>query len=146
MSTRWAAKPTLTAMLLTAYSRIRSHPMIHAISSPMVAYVDLQAKSWLPFFRLAGCSVGLVVAGGCAKRPRVCGPAFSDPGRRVHAPPPHGQLCTFRLATGQLLHLAFLRPAGVLARLKRLFGFTFLARRPLGLFAFLLTQTCSIRH
>ena len=32
-----AAKPTLTAMLLTAYSRIRSQPMIQAISSPMVA-------------------------------------------------------------------------------------------------------------
>ncbi len=36
-STRWAAKPTLTAMLLTAYSRIRSQPMIQAINSPMVA-------------------------------------------------------------------------------------------------------------
>ena len=37
MSTRCAAKPTLTAMLLTAYSRMRSQPMIQAISSPMVA-------------------------------------------------------------------------------------------------------------
>ncbi len=27
-----------TAMLPTAYSRMRSHPMIHAISSPSVAY------------------------------------------------------------------------------------------------------------
>ena len=30
-------KPTLTAMLLTAYSRMRSQPMIQAMSSPMVA-------------------------------------------------------------------------------------------------------------
>ena len=32
-----AAKPTLTLMLLKAYSRIRSQPMIQAISSPSVA-------------------------------------------------------------------------------------------------------------
>ena len=36
-STRCAEKPTLTAMLLNAYSRIRSQPMIHATSSPIVA-------------------------------------------------------------------------------------------------------------
>jgi len=34
-----AANPTLTAMLLTAYSSMRSQPMIQAMSSPMVAYV-----------------------------------------------------------------------------------------------------------
>ena len=32
-----AAKPTLTAILLTAYSSIKSQPIIHAISSPIVA-------------------------------------------------------------------------------------------------------------
>ena len=33
----YAEKPTATAMLLTAYSRIRSQPMIQATSSPSVA-------------------------------------------------------------------------------------------------------------
>ena len=36
-STMWAAKPTETLMLEKAYSRMRSQPMIQAMSSPMVA-------------------------------------------------------------------------------------------------------------
>src|SRR5689334_24159900 len=35
---KYPPKPTATATLLTAYSRIRSQPMIHAINSPSVAY------------------------------------------------------------------------------------------------------------
>src|SRR5579859_2838461 len=35
----YAEKPTATAMLETAYSRIRSQPIIQAINSPIVAYV-----------------------------------------------------------------------------------------------------------
>ena len=38
-----AENPTQTAMLLTAYSRIKSQPMIHAINSPIVAYVYVYA-------------------------------------------------------------------------------------------------------
>src|SRR5207253_8948163 len=60
--------------------------------------MDLQQKSWLPFFWVSGCSVWLVVVGGCAKGPLVCVGPVSDPGRRVQDPPPHGQLCAFRLA------------------------------------------------
>ncbi len=37
--TTCAENPTLTAMFETAYSRIKSQPMIQAISSPIVAYV-----------------------------------------------------------------------------------------------------------
>ncbi len=37
--TMCAENPTLTAMFETAYSRIKSQPIIHAISSPIVAYV-----------------------------------------------------------------------------------------------------------
>jgi hypothetical protein len=33
----WAAKPTETLMFEKAYSRMRSQPMIHAMSSPSVA-------------------------------------------------------------------------------------------------------------
>ena len=33
----YAENPTATAMFETAYSRIRSHPMIHATNSPIVA-------------------------------------------------------------------------------------------------------------
>ena len=36
-SFRYPENPTATAMLETAYSRIRSHPMIQATSSPSVA-------------------------------------------------------------------------------------------------------------
>src|SRR5579862_7134306 len=35
----YAENPTATAMFDTAYSRIKSQPIIHATSSPIVAYV-----------------------------------------------------------------------------------------------------------
>ena len=38
-SLKYWPQPTATAATETAYSRIRSQPMIQAISSPMVAYV-----------------------------------------------------------------------------------------------------------
>src|SRR6185437_10128479 len=38
ISSKYAPNPTATAMFDTAYSRIRSHPMIHAKISPRVAY------------------------------------------------------------------------------------------------------------
>ena len=37
-SVRYAPQPTATAATDTPYSRIRSQPMIHASSSPIVAY------------------------------------------------------------------------------------------------------------
>ena len=37
--TTCAVNPTLFAMFVTAYSRIKSQPIIHAINSPIVAYV-----------------------------------------------------------------------------------------------------------
>jgi hypothetical protein len=36
-SCKYAEKPTATDMLATAYSRIKSHPMIHAKTSPRIA-------------------------------------------------------------------------------------------------------------
>src|ERR1700688_4532439 len=42
-STTCAENPPLTAMFETAYSRIKSHPIIHAINSPIVAYVYVYA-------------------------------------------------------------------------------------------------------
>ena len=36
--------PTLTLMFEKAYSRIKSHPMIHAINSPSVAYPYVYAE------------------------------------------------------------------------------------------------------
>src|SRR5579864_3172390 len=39
----YAEKPTATAMFDTAYSRIKSQPIIHAMNSPIVAYVYVYA-------------------------------------------------------------------------------------------------------
>ena len=41
--TKYPLQPTATVLTLSAYSRIRSQPMIHATNSPIVAYAYVYA-------------------------------------------------------------------------------------------------------
>src|SRR6266702_1282900 len=74
---KYPAHPIATAMLPTAYSRIRSQPMIHATSSPSVAYAYVYA---LPEMVIIAANSGYVIAAKALVAPaRMIDTTIADP-------------------------------------------------------------------
>src|SRR5882762_8189442 len=105
--------------------------------------MDLQAKSWLP--RGAPLQVGMNASPrNPPSLPRQMNPRHAE--RQCCCTNVAGLFLALRSAASQLLGFRLLASARIVARLQRFVGLGFLARRALGLLAFVLFQLLCIRH